>query len=168
MAKWFNKIVDKVLGSLHLTRYKQVLLYLFFGALTTAVDWAISFVLYAFWSSAIEQTPWIIHAADVIAWTGAVLFAFFTNRGLVFESSRRGFLPVCAELGMFAAGRVATLLMQEAIVAVMFTWLGINKYVVKIIAAVVVVITNYFISKFIVFRKKAKDAPAAEEEKQDD
>lgn len=166
MAELFNKIVDKVLGRLHLTKYKQVLLYLFFGVLTTVVDWAVSFLLYDVWAEAMESSPWIIHFANVIAWTCAVLFAFFTNRGLVFGSTRRGFLPVLSELGLFAAGRVATLLMQEAIVAVMFDWLGFNKYAVKIVAAVVVVITNYFISKFIVFRKKQNNA--AGEGKRDD
>ena len=34
------------------------------------------------------------------------------------------------------------------------TWLGLNEYLFKIIAAVLVVILNYFISKLIVFRKK--------------
>ena len=33
------------------------------------------------------------------------------------------------------------------------TALGLNEYVFKIAAAVVVVIANYFISKLIVFRK---------------
>ena len=37
--------------------------------------------------------------------------------------------------------------------AIFFTWLGLNEYAVKIVAAVLVVILNYFISKLLVFRK---------------
>ena len=57
------------------------------------------------------------------------------------------------EIIAFAGGRVLTLLLQEALMAVFFTWLGFNEYIVKIVAAVLVVILNYFISKLLVFRK---------------
>ena len=97
-----------------------------------------------------------VHAVDSVAWLAAVLFAFFTNRLLVFRSRKRGFLPVLGELGTFAGGRVATLLMQEAIMAIFVTALRFNEYLVKIIAAVIVVIANYFISKLLVFRSRSK------------
>ena len=85
-----------------------------------------------------------------------MLFAFFTNRILVFRSRRRGLLPVLGELGTFAGGRVVTLLAQEAIMAVFVTALKLNEYAIKVVAAVVVVIANYFISKLIVFRKEKR------------
>ena len=37
------------------------------------------------------------------------------------------------------------------------TWLGLNEYLFKIIAAVLVVILNYFISKLLVFRKTRRE-----------
>ena len=58
------------------------------------------------------------------------------------------------ELASFAGGRVLTLLLQEAMFVVFFHWLGISEFIVKIIAAVLVVIANYFISKLIVFKNK--------------
>ena len=135
-------------------RYREPLLYLIFGGLTTLVDWAISFLLYHTWSGAIDETGALIHGANLIAWAAAVLFAYVTNRIWVFQSKRRGLLPILCELGAFAGGRVMTLLLQEAFFLVFFDILAWNEYAVKLIAAVLVVIGNYFISKLLVFRKK--------------
>ena len=136
-----------------LKKHKSVILYIIFGGLTTVVDWSVSFLLYYFWADAIEATPVLLHGANVIAWVAAVAFAYVTNRIWVFESKRRGFVPIVCEIAAFAGGRVLTLLLQEAIMGVFCTWLGQSEYLFKIIAAVLVVILNYFISKLLVFRK---------------
>lgn len=135
-----KKIVEMI------KRYREIILYAFFGGMTTVVDWGVSFGLYALALN--------VHASNVIAWCAAVLFAFFTNRTLVFQSKARGIRAVSGELIIFAGGRVVTLLLQEALVLVLFDILGWNKYAVKVIAAIVVVVLNYFISKIFVFRKK--------------
>ena len=137
-----------------LARYREQLLYLIFGGLTTVVDWGLSFLLYHFWGDAIEANAILVHGANVIAWAAAVLFAFITNRIWVFKSEKKGFLPILGELGSFAGGRVMTLLLQEAIFVIFFDIMGISEFIVKLIAAVLVIILNYFISKLIVFRKK--------------
>ena len=137
-----------------LLQYREVLLYLIFGGLTTVVDWGLSFLLYHFWGAAIEANAILVHGANVIAWAAAVLFAFITNRIWVFKSEKKGFLPILGELGSFAGGRVMTLLLQEAIFVIFFDIMGISEFIVKLIAAVLVIILNYFISKLIVFRKK--------------
>ena len=134
-------------------KYREQLLYLIFGGLTTVIDWGICFAGYRIFAEQMEQSRVIVHAIDSIAWVAAVLFAFLTNRVWVFRSGKKGFLPVLGELGTFAGGRVLTLLMQEAIIGVFVTWQGLNEYVFKIVAAVFVVIANYFISKLVVFRK---------------
>ena len=136
-----------------LESYREQVLYLIFGVLTTAVDWGISFLLYRLWIDAAQAPDSMVHLADVIAWMAAVAFAFVTNRIWVFGSKKHGFLPVAKELMSFAGGRVFTLLLQEAIMALFVTWLGWNKYVFRILAAVFVVILNYVISKLFVFRK---------------
>lgn len=141
-----------------LKKHKSVILYILFGGLTTVVDWSISFLLYYLWGDAIEATPILLHGANVIAWVAAVAFAYITNRIWVFESKRRGLLPILGEIVAFAGGRVLTLLLQEAIMAVFCTWLGLNEYLFKIIAAVLVVILNYFISKLVVFRKTKRES----------
>ncbi len=136
-----------------LTRFREQILYLIFGVMTTAVDWGVSFLLYFFWGAAIEETVYLVHAANVLAWAAAVIFAYVTNRIWVFESHRRGFFAVTVEFLSFAGARVSTLLLQELIVFVLFDLLLWNVYFVKVLAAVFVVIANYFISKLLVFRK---------------
>ena len=140
-----------------LKKHKSVILYVIFGGLTTVVDWSVSFLLYYFWADAIEANPILLHGANVIAWVAAVTFAYVTNRSWVFESKRRGFVPILCEIAAFAGGRVLTLLLQEVIMGVFCTWLGLNEYLFKIIAAVLVVILNYFISKLLVFRKTRRE-----------
>lgn len=138
-------------------RYREQLLYLIFGGLTTVVDWGVSFLFYRLWDTAIDTNAFVIHGANVIAWVSAVLFAYVTNRIWVFRSKQKGVLPILGELCTFAGGRVITFLLQEMLVAVFFDWLGLNKYAVKLIAAVLVVVLNYIISKLLVFRRTGKD-----------
>lgn len=138
-------------------KYKEQLLYLIFGGLTTVVDFTISYLLYFLWTDAMETSAWLVHVADSIGWVAAVTFAFFTNRIWVFESNKKGFLPVMGELAVFAGGRVATFLVQEGIMLLFVTWLKLNAYVFRFLAAILVIVLNYIISKLLVFRKKKED-----------
>ena len=145
-------MIEKIKATL--VRYREQLLYLIFGGLTTVVDWGVSFLLYFVWASALETNLLLVHAANTIAWAAAVIFAYVTNRIWVFESNRRGFFAILFEFLTFAGSRVSTLLLQELTVFVLFDLLAWNVYAVKVIAAVLVVIANYFISKFLVFRRE--------------
>ena len=135
-------------------RYRRQILYLIFGGLTTAIDWAVTFALYHFWIDATDAPRALVHVADVIAWVAAVLFAYVTNRRWVFGSSRTGVGPVAGELLTFAGGRVLALLLQVVIIFLFVTWLGLNKYLFRILAAVLVIILNYVFSKLFVFRRR--------------
>ena len=145
-----------------LKKYKSVILYVIFGGMTTVIDWSVSFLLYR----AMGTEGILLHVDNFIAWVAAVAFAYITNRIWVFESKRHGLVPVLCEMGAFAGGRVLTLLLQEVIMGVFCTWLGFNEYLFKVIAAVLVIILNYFISKLLVFRKTrveaAREAAAGE------
>ena len=146
-----------------LKKHKSVILYIIFGGMTTVIDWSVSFLLYYFWGEAIDATPILLHGANVIAWVAAVTFAYVTNRIWVFESKRKGFFPIVCEIAAFAGGRVLTLLLQEAIMGVFCTWLGLNEYLFKVIAAVLVIILHYFLSTLLVFRKTRREAAAEAE-----
>ena len=114
-------------------KYKEVLLYLFFGVLTTVV----SIGSYAFFNVALGINELI---ANVISWVLAVLFAFFTNRIWVFAAPTK----TVEEL---------TLVIEEIFLLVFITMLHFNSMLIKFIAQVVVIILNYVISKLLVFRK---------------
>ncbi|MBQ8351302.1 MAG: GtrA family protein [Clostridia bacterium] len=125
-------------------RHREVLLYLFFGALTTAISWG-SFYLLHYPLTMNELL------ANVLSWIAAVLFAFLSNRTWVFSGKKQAFLP---EMGKFFASRLVTLGIEELILFVFVTWLTLEAMVVKIAGNVVVLILNYVLSKFFVFIKK--------------
>ena len=130
--------------------HHELVTYVIFGGLTTVVDWGISFVLY--------QTDMNTHVVNVIAWTAAVLFAFVTNKIWVFRSRTKAASRVVGELIAFAGGRVLSLGVQELLFVLAVDILDWNRTLVKIPVAVLVVIINYFLTKFV-FRKKQDTVP---------
>lgn len=127
-------------------KHKEVLLYLFFGGLTTLISIA-SFALFYHLLGLNE------HAANVISWILAVLFAFLTNRAWVFSAGTGGGTTFLRQMASFFGGRLATLGVEEALLLVFLTWLRLPALPVKIAAQVVIIVLNYCISKFFVFRK---------------
>ena len=99
----------------------------------------------------------------MISWVCAVAFAFVTNKRFVFESEATDKKTVLRELSTFAGGRLGTLLVDEALMVLFVTVLSVPEMIAKIIVQVVVVVLNYFISKWIVFRKKDDPSESPEE-----
>ena len=127
--------------------HKEVLLYLFFGGLTTLV----SIVIFAlFYQRMGINELW----ANVLSWIAAVLFAYVTNRTWVFSEKADTRAGILRETAAFFAGRLATLGVEELILLVFITWLGLPSVPVKLAAQVAVIVLNYVVSKFFVFRKK--------------
>ena len=133
-------------------KHKSILLYLFFGGVTTLVD----FLTYALFAYVIlRDLPFYEHPSNVIAWAAAVAVAYVTNRAFVFESRARGGREILFEILRFTGSRVLTLLFSEAVILVFVTWLGLHDFAVKAVASVAVVILNYLLSRFLVFLKKS-------------
>ena len=122
-------------------RFKSPLLYLFFGFLTTVLNIAV------FWLMMKLMPPL---AANVIAWTAGVVFAYVTNRIWVFASRSEA---IIREFISFCTGRLATLAMEELILWAGIELLSINTMAVKMFGMAAVVIGNYVISKRLVFSK---------------
>ena len=127
-------------------KYKEPLLYLFFGGLT----FFLSIGLYWLFAHPLKLDPLI---ANGISWIICVAFAYITNRTWVFTQKAHDGQGIIREAASFTAGRIATLVLEELILWLGITVLGINDIVVKIIAQVLVIIGNYVISKWLVFRK---------------
>lgn len=129
-------------------KHKEVLLYLFFGGLTTVV----SIASYSYCDVALGMNPLI---ANVISWILAVLFAYVTNKIWVFDAQNNTFGDLTREIASFFLGRLFTLLVEEAILFVGITMLGLNSIAVKVVAQFIIVVLNYIISKLLVFRARA-------------
>ena len=129
-------------------KYREVIMYLIFGVLTTVVALAIYYGLVytiidpndAFW----------LQVANFISWAGGVVFAYITNRKYVFQSHETNKLK---EVSSFVGARLLTLFMDMAIMFVGVTLLHGNDKVIKLISQVVVIVANYVFSKLFVFKR---------------
>ena len=166
-----------------LQAYREQILYLFFGGLTTAVDWSISFLLYRFWIDAHSPIAGAVHLADLFAWLAAVLFAFFTNRAFVFKDADKK-ANIWKQMAEFFGGRILTFVLfeyllnlgvvmllgvilpeqMEILTVDISAYRGAGIEVVAMGAASVAnIVANYLIGKFLVF-KKAKKQPEGDSE----
>lgn len=135
-------------------KHKEVLLYLFFGVLTTAVSFLTAGVAKFLLESAGLGKGTVSTASTVISWLFSVLFAYVTNRIWVFDSKASGISSIAREAAEFYGGRLLTLLVEMLIMWLGYYKLGINYWVTKIAANVVVIILNYIISKLVVFKTR--------------
>lgn len=138
-------------------KYKEIIVYLVFGGLTTLLSLVVFWLLTEVLPIAETTLP-----ANVISNAAGIIFAYCTNRKWVFESKVKGFAPIMKEFGKFVGGRIFTVLFDLAFVYVTVDVLKGNDFIFKLVSTVVVVILNYVISKFIVFAKKKKEQKALE------
>ena len=130
-----------------LKKYEEVVSYLFFGGLTTLVNYIVYLPGYN-----------ILHlsgaVSNAIAWVVAVAFAYVTNKPFVFKSYDWSAKTVLPELTKFVGCRVGSGLLETAIIFVLVDCLPGNGNIIKLLTSVLVVILNYVASKLLVFRKK--------------
>ena len=124
-------------------KYRTQIVYLINGGLTTLVN----FVVYIAFRYLFGMHELV---ANTIAWIAAVIYAFITNKVVVFRDKNN----IVKQFIMFAGLRVVSYGFEQISIWLFVTTLGFNDLIVKAIVAVVVVITNYVFSKFIIFKKK--------------
>ena len=127
-------------------KYYDILAYLFFGVLTTVVNYLIYLPCY-------NMLHLSASVSNVIAWIFAVVFAYLTNKPFVFRSHDWSAKTVIPEFGKFVGGRVASGLMETVIIFLTVDLLHWDGNIMKLVTSVLVVILNYITSKFIAFRK---------------
>lgn len=130
-------------------KYKSIILYLLFGFCTTVINIVAYFV-------AARMLHLNTVCATVTAWIVAVIFAFITNKVYVFDSKSWKSLAVLYEAVTFFAARIATGMLDVAIMYVFVDRIGINDVIIKTASNVIVIIANYVASKMIVFRAQKR------------
>ena len=138
--------MDKIKG-LYL-KYKEIVNYLIFGVLTTVIS-LVTYYICVYTVINPEQAVQL-QIANVISWILGVTFAYVTNRKFVFESNQKNKIK---EASKFVTSRIATLLMDMTIMFIGVTLLKFNDKIIKLVSQVVVIITNYLLSKIVVFNK---------------
>ena len=127
-------------------KHYDILAYLFFGVLTTLVNYIVYLPCYN-----------LLHLSaslsNVIAWIAAVAFAYVTNKPFVFKSHDWSAKTVVPELTKFVGSRVLSGALETVIIFVTVDILLWNGNIMKLVTSVLVVILNYVASKLLVFKK---------------
>ena len=140
---------------------REVISYLVFGVLATIVD----VVFYYAFGLLLGEGAYLIN--NILSWFITVVFAFVTNKIWVFQSNSWVISVVREEAIGFFSARLFSLLLEEVGLYLLIDLIKLNKIeldffffnitgtlVAKLIMQVVVVLTNYFFSKFLIFKKK--------------
>ncbi|MCI8698146.1 MAG: GtrA family protein [Oscillospiraceae bacterium] len=130
-----------------LQKHREIVSYIFWGVMTTAVNYAAYFLL-----RNVFLVPLV--AGNAAAWAVSVLFAYFVNKLFVFRSKDWAWRVALRELWQMVASRIFSLGLETGILWLFVEKLLLNEFIVKLAANVLVVIVNYVLSKFIIFNKK--------------
>lgn len=131
-------------------KYKEIISYLFFGFVTTVVNYGV----FALCGHVFHLD---VVYSNAIAWVVAVIVAYVTNKLWVFDSKKHDFKTIAKEFAEFVVARLITLGIETVLLWIFVDKLGVNDLIMKIITNIIVVILNYIFSKFIIFRKKKKE-----------
>ena len=129
-------------------KYRELIVYVIVGALTTLVNWLASFLLKLFLN---DQVVWQNLVINALAWAAAIAFAYPANRNWVVASKNTN---VAKEFAEFAGSRLATGVLETGLMGLMVNAMHLDFWVSKIIVAVIVTVTNYILSKLLIFRAK--------------
>ena len=127
-------------------RYWDILSYLFFGGLTTVVNYLVYLPCYNLLG--ISAT-----VSNILAWIVAVTFAFLTNKPFVFKSHDWSAKVLIPELVKFLGCRVGSGVLETVLIFLTVDCLRWDGNLMKLITSVLVIILNYFGSKLLVFKK---------------
>ena len=142
-----------------LKKYKEIILYVVFGVLTTLVN----LVCFKIFDALLGERLYLV--TNIISWIFAVVFAYVTNKLWVFES--KSWKPSIAikELISFFGARLFSLGVEELGLWLLIDVIGMSSLsfkiftyelngnmIAKIIMQVIVVVINYVLSKLFIFR----------------
>ena len=134
-------------------KYEEVINYLIIGGLTTLVNLIVKYAL--LFTVLKAENPVQLQTAVIVSWIIACLFAYITNRKIVFKSKSE---KIIKEFVSFVTARLITLGMEMLIMYIFVTVLRLNSnlwvVVWSIVAQVVVVVANYVFSKLFIFKKE--------------
>ena len=137
-------------------KYEEILNYLIMGGLATVVNLVVKWgMLYTFLDA---SNGFHVQIAVVVSWIAACVFAYITNRIIVFKSKSKNILK---EFIAFLGARIFTLVLEMLIMYVFVTLLKLDTdlwvFIWTIVAQIVVIVLNYVFSKLFIFKNKKTD-----------
>lgn len=134
-----KNIIEKILT-------KEVILYIVFGLLTTVINLGSFYLLHNIWQ-------WDENLSNLIAILLAVLVAYVTNKDLVFHSEAKTVKQKLKEFLKYILGRAFTMVV-EFLGGFLLFQTPIPEMVSKAFITILVIVLNFFISKFFAFKNK--------------
>ena len=141
MKKSLEKIFKKLIT-------KEVILYIIFGILTTIINLGSFYIM----NSILD---WDENISNFVAIVLAVLVAYITNKDLVFHSEAKSIKDRVIQFVKFMIGRVFTMIV-EFVGGIILFQLPIPNIISKAFLTLIVIILNFFISKFFAFKRESK------------
>lgn len=135
-----------------LIKYEEVIRYLIIGVLTTVVSLATYYILT--FTVLDPKVSVQLQITNIISWIVSVTFAYFTNRKYVFKLKEKKNIK---EASKFYLSRLSTLLLDMLLMQIFVIRLKFNDKIIKLIVQFVVIVLNYILSKFLVFKSKVKN-----------
>lgn len=142
MKEIIEKMIKKVFT-------KEIILYGIFGVLTTIVNLVIFWILESILN-------WNENISNIIAIITSILFAYFTNSAWVFNSQAENYKEKFSQFVKFISGRCATMVIEFVGCFLLFKT-PIPTMISKLSITIIVIILNFFISKFFAFKSSGKD-----------
>mgnify|MGYP004610106101 CR=1 FL=1 len=130
-------------------KYQEIINYLVIGVLTTIVSLLTYYLLV--YTILDPNKALELQCANIISWILSVTFAYFTNRIYVFKTNNKISLK---EAISFYLSRVTTLLLDMGLMYIFVSMLKYNDKLIKLVVQFIVIILNYILSKFIVFKEQ--------------
>lgn len=121
--------------------------YIIIGGFTTAVDYGTYYLM-------VKILSINVTLSNVTSTVLAVIFAYVTNKLYVFQSRKNSNAEAAAEFFRFIASRLLTMAVEIGGVWLLVSVLGHDSLLGKIEVIAVVIVLNYILSKFLVFRTK--------------
>ena len=131
-------------------KYRDLIVYVFFGGMTTIVNYAVYFPCRIFGNVSVT-------VSSILAWCVAVLFAFVTNKPFVYHSNDWRWKTTGPELVKFVGCRLGSGAMEIVLMAGLVDYLHFNEPLCKIGVSVLVVVINYVSGKLLAFRHRRKE-----------
>lgn len=142
-----NDNLNKLAELIKKLYYNETMRYLFIGGCTTLVN-LISFAIFC------DVMGMDVTLGNVLSIILAILFAYITNKIFVFSSRTNGIKEMFSEFCRFVGGRLSTMAIEVGGVYLIHNMMGQPKMAAKLVTQILVIIGNYFISKFFVFRNR--------------
>ena len=128
-------------------KYKDYILYVVFGILTTITN------IVTYWIMAhifnVGTVP-----SSIVAWVVCISVAYITNRRLVFHSEAKNLAEILKEVVNFYFCRLATGVLDWGFMYLTVDIWKLNDMIMKCLITFLVIVLNFVASKHLIFKRE--------------